>query len=83
MSIYSSNELAAPLCPCCTQPMRDEPGDNATSRYRNVVICSACGVREAFEGDFWTELFHKHKSAILLNDRTWRRAHDLANIVKE
>jgi ribosomal protein L37AE/L43A len=34
--------------------MRSEPGDNATSRYATgIYICSDCGVREAFEGNFW------------------------------
>jgi len=41
-------------CPACGGAMHAEPVRNALSRYaRGVYICSPCGSREAFDGDFW------------------------------
>lgn len=37
-------------CPACG--LHNENVD-ALSRYHDADICSDCGVREAFEGDFW------------------------------
>lgn len=46
--------LSTPPCPCCGARLRDEPAENAVSRYyQGIYICSQCGVREAFEGQFW------------------------------
>lgn len=81
-STVTPGDLKAPLCPCCSKPMRDNPADNANSRYRDVYICGDCGVREAFEGDFWTELFFNHRDAILIADREWRQAHATAELLK-
>lgn len=39
-------------CPGCKQPLSEEKALNALSRYHNTEICSDCGRKEAFEGDF-------------------------------
>ena len=41
-------------CPACgRQTLKKEEVQNALSRYCGKYICSDCGMREAFEGDFW------------------------------
>ena len=41
-------------CPACGENKLDcYEIRNALSRYRKAYICSDCGMREAFEGDFW------------------------------
>lgn len=43
-----------PACPACSKPMRAVPSENARSRFvTGVYICSACGTKEALEGQHW------------------------------
>lgn len=39
-------------CRGCDGPLHPDEVMNALSRYRDEYICSHCGTREAFEGDF-------------------------------
>lgn len=47
-------------CPACFETpnekfLRAEEAHNATSRFCDASICSACGVEEALTGFFWRE----------------------------
>ena len=42
------------------------------SRFRNVYVCKDCGIREAFEGDFWFVLYESQKPAITQQQQQWR-----------
>lgn len=46
--------IEATKCPACGRPtLRENEVENALSRYCSRYICNDCGMREAFEGDFW------------------------------
>ena len=42
------------VCPACKKAFLDkDDSNNADSKFRDTSICSACGVRESMDGDFW------------------------------
>ena len=46
--------IEASKCPACGRAtLRENEVENALSRYCSKHICNDCGMREAFEGDFW------------------------------
>ena len=46
---FKSEEVKTKKCPVCGGDLRPS-GQNATSRYADVEICSQCGTNEAFQG---------------------------------
>lgn len=49
-SRYDAEEVH--LCPGCGNLLADNLAMNALSRYDHGYICTKCGQKEAFEGDF-------------------------------
>lgn len=62
-------------CPACQQAMREAPAHNSLSCYhKGVYICHECGVREAFEGPFWT-VTARAMNAIRAAQEAWINAY--------
>ena len=43
-------------CPIYDADLHEKRGENSTSRYEEIIICSKCGLREALEGNFCINL---------------------------
>ena len=51
-----SRYIHGAVCPACeAEWLRPETAHNSRSRYCDLYICTACGVREAFEQFFWRQ----------------------------
>jgi len=52
------------LCPGCSGIIQENDPHNALSRYGHGDICSNCGRREAFDGDFIKAVKARHQDKL-------------------
>jgi hypothetical protein len=64
----------APPCPCCGGTMHNDPERNCRSRFADVMVCVACGTREATLGRFfWEDIYFLNSLSIHVAQRKWRK----------
>ena len=52
--MFRAKQEGVTICPACKiNKLHEVEVMNASSRYKDVYVCSHCGACEAFEGDFW------------------------------